>query len=72
MHIQAGEALIIFKMSAGTNSRGNAKLKYWKSRRSTHYSKCLKVFQGEIPPTPPQTINSQLMTNQAKAGLGEG
>ena len=55
------EKQLLFKMSAGTNSRGNANEILGQSQYLSNYT-----------PTPPLTTNSQLMTSQVNVGLEEG
>ena len=55
------EKQLLFKMSAGTNSRGNANEILGQCQYLSNYT-----------PTPPLTTNSQLMTSQVNVGLEEG
>ena len=55
------EKHLLFKMSAGTNSRGNANEILGQCQYLSNYT-----------PTPPLTTNSQLMTSQVNVGLEEG
>ena len=55
------EKQLLFKMSAGTNSRGNANEILGQCQYLTNYT-----------PTPPLTTNSKLMTSQVNVGLEEG
>ena len=52
------EKQLLFKMSAGTNSRGNANEILGQCQYLSNYT-----------PTPPLTTNSQLMTSQVNVGL---
>ena len=52
------EKHLLFKMSAGTNSRGNANEILGQCQYLSNYT-----------PTPPLTTNSQLMTSQVNVGL---
>ena len=55
------EKHLLFKMSAGTNSRGNANEILGQCQYLSNYT-----------PTPPLTTNSQLMTSQVNVGLEKG
>ena len=55
------EKQLLFKMSAGTNSRRNANKILGQSQYLSNYT-----------PTPPLTTNSQLMTSQVNFGLEKG
>ena len=54
------EKQLLFKMSAGTNSRGNA---------NEILGQCQYLSMRNYTPTPPLTTNSQLMTSQVNVGL---
>ena len=55
------EKHLLFKMSAGTNSRGTANKILGQCQYLSNYT-----------PTPPLTTNSQLMTSQVNVGLEKG
>ena len=55
------EKHLLFKMSADTNSRGNANEILGQCQYLSNYT-----------PTPPLTTNSQLMTSQVNVGLEKG